>query len=346
MSEDKKQLQIRFEKLCGTRKYSTRLTVLILAIVVMTAAGVAIAFATVDGRTMETEQMMLQDTEEVNEEQNVNEQNTEAGTNPEHPLAGIWYECRDNNADGELVIWEIKENGQYIWWSEQEFQQPRHENFQPYIKFYRIEDGMFLTNSALDRYKIHYSDYGVYLENINIEEKKSYQLYKKRQDAVESSAAYLTSDFYYEQIRDENGCAVVEGELRRYYTDEKNIRIPDYVSSVGCKALKGKFISEGLKTVTIPGTVKKIGIGAFGEIIAKKVVIEEGVQEVCGAAFMGAYIDEIYYPASVTKIMNNAHEPYGDGDISDEVIYVKEGSYAQKFFESEYKNYGRKVKTY
>lgn len=44
--------------------------------------------------------------------------------------------------------------------------------------------------------------------------------------------------------------------------------------------------------------------------------------------------------------MNNAHEPYGDGEISDEVFYVKEGSYAQKFFESEYKNYGRKVKTY
>lgn len=96
------------------------------------ATGAAIAFATVDGKTMEFEQTMLQDTQEVNEEQNTNGQYTAAGTNPEHPLAGIWYECRDNNADGELVIWEIKENGQYIWWSEEKFQERRNISIEDY----------------------------------------------------------------------------------------------------------------------------------------------------------------------------------------------------------------------
>ena len=58
--------------------------------------------------------------------------------------------------------------------------------------------------------------------------------------------------------------------------------------------------------ITIPGHVKKIGVGAFSECGLKKVTIENGVTVIDGGAFSANQLTSVTIPKSVVKIGSDA----------------------------------------
>ena len=67
------------------------------------------------------------------------------------------------------------------------------------------------------------------------------------------------------------------------------------------------FEYSGLESVVIPGTVKRIGVDAFGSCVnLREVIIGEGVKEIDFGAFYGCPLEHIYLPSSLSMVYMNA----------------------------------------
>ena len=132
---------------------------------------------------------------------------------------------------------------------------------------------------------------------------------------------------------------IEDGVLIKYFTDDKEITIPDNVEELGSGCIVSNL--ERIDKITICENIKKIGISAFNETPVKCIVMEEGVEEIGEYAFTDSYFDEIYIPASVKYIGGNAFVS-SEGNPEGK-IYVKKGSYADEYFETHNKYSGEVI---
>ncbi len=242
-------------------------------------------------------------------------------------VVGDWYEC---DSAGEVYVWTFREGDKYSRVKEEEF--GKRLNLAKYV----IEGNniIFRTETAV----LEYTDLGleIYYENGN---KRKVKLYENREDAINNSEEYWTTDAYYETLKDENGYVIIDGVLKRYFTNAKEIIIPDNVTEVGPALIVTEL--EDIDKVIIPGNVKKIGRSAFNETPVRCVIMEEGVEEIGDYAFTDSYWKKIYIPTSIKTIGEFAFrcsEANPDGKI-----YVKKGSYAEKYFAENSNVYDGKV---
>ena len=81
---------------------------------------------------------------------------------------------------------------------------------------------------------------------------------------------------------DENGVLLSTGNNLALMDENGTVTIPDNVTEIG----EGAFANEGLKTIIIPGTVKKIQANAFAyNSTLETVIMQEGVEEIGEEAF-------------------------------------------------------------
>ena len=81
---------------------------------------------------------------------------------------------------------------------------------------------------------------------------------------------------------DENGVLLSTGNNLALMDESGTVTIPDNVTEIGA----GAFANEGLKTIIIPGTVKKIQANAFAyNSTLETVIMQEGVEEIGEEAF-------------------------------------------------------------
>ena len=252
---------------------------------------------------------------------------SEKSTNIANSVVGDWYEC---DPAGEVYVWTFREGDKYSRVKEEEF--GKRLNLAKYV----IEGNkiIFRTESAV----LEYTDLGleIYYEG---DYEREVKLYEHREDAINNSEEYWTTTAYYETLKDENGYVIIDGVLKRYFTNAKEIIIPGNVIEVGSALIVTEL--EDIDKVTIPGNVKKIGRSAFNETPVRCVIMEEGVEEIGEYAFTNSYYLEIYIPASV-KSIGDAAFWCGEGN-SDGRIYVKKGSYAEKYFTENSGLYSGKV---
>jgi len=245
---------------------------------------------------------------------------TEQFTHMPNSIIGKWYQCND----GERInIWEFSANGEYYYDREEMFGK-EDETYHILREKYSIE-GNSMTMDGREAI-IEYTDYGLYIKEVDSE--YELKLYEYRQDALESSDKYWTSDKYYETLKDENGCVIEDGVLIRYFTNDKEIVIPDNVTGLGGFVIASEL--EEIDKLTISGNVKEIGASAFCEVPLGVVIIEEGVEKIGRTAFEDSYFNEIHIPFSVDSISSDAFR-INEGRY-DAKIYVKKGSYAENYF--------------
>ena len=99
---------------------------------------------------------------------------------------------------------------------------------------------------------------------------------------------------------DENGVLLSTGNNLALMDESGTITIPDNVTEIGA----GAFANEGLKTIIIPGTVKKIQANAFAyNSTLETVIMQEGVEEIGEEAFLACgKLKNITLPESLKKI--------------------------------------------
>jgi hypothetical protein len=137
---------------------------------------------------------------------------------------------------------------------------------------------------------------------------------------------------YYNSIKDKDGFCIADGILYAYLGQEREITIPDTVTEIYGSALSGDFKhGENLVKVIVPGTVRKIDSGAFAFTAAKKIVVEEGVEEIEKWAFGDSYIEEIWFPSSLQKIGNGIMET--EEGLDGTKIHVPKNSMISQYFE-------------
>ena len=244
---------------------------------------------------------------------------SEQSTRTPNSVVGKWYVYEEYDPD-EVYIWEFEEGGKYYFATEEGYYK-QGDNYIISKDKYTVDDNQIVLDG--EKAKLEFTDYGFCVTH---ESGSQTKLYENRQEALESSDAYYRSELYLETLKDENGCIIQDGVLLAYFTDDKNIVIPD-VKEIGGGVIISKL--EDIDSITIPGCVEKIGNGAFGETPVDKIYIEEGVKEIGNNAFSDCYFDELHIPASVETIGRLAfscEESNYDGKI-----YVKKGSYAEEF---------------
>ena len=255
----------------------------------------------------------------------------EPSTRVDNSAIGKWYHC----VDGDWVdVWVFEEDNEYYSTHEDNYGK-EDETFEIVRSAYSIEGNSIILDGR--EATIEYTNYGLYIKYVDDESER--KLYEYRQDALESTDRYLTSDKYYETLKDENGY-VIEGEvLIKYFTNDSEITVPKNVTEIGSSLIVTNL--EHIDKITIPGNVKKIGMSAFNETSIRSFVLEEGVEEIGDYAFADSYWDEIHIPASVEVIGEFAFD-CSEGN-SEGKIYVKKGSYADKYFSDEGSKYSGKV---
>ena len=252
---------------------------------------------------------------------------SEQSTRIDNSVVGDWYEC---NKYGEVYVWTFREGDKYSRVKEEDF--GKKLNLAKYV----IEGNKIVFRSKTATLK--YTDLGmeIHYENDN---NRVVKLYEHREDAINRSEGYWTTTVYYETLKDENGYVIIDGVLKRYFTNAKEIIIPGNVIEVGSSLIVTEL--EDIDKVTIPGNVKKIGRSAFNETPVRCVIMEEGVEEIGEYAFTDSYWKKIYIPTSIKTIGEFAFrcsEANPDGKI-----YVKKGSYAEKYFAENSNVYDGKV---
>ena len=97
-----------------------------------------------------------------------------------------------------------------------------------------------------------------------------------------------------------DGVLLSSGNNLALADEEGTLTIPDNVTEIG----EGAFAKEGLKTIIIPGTVKKIAKNAFAfNTTLENVIIQEGVEEIGEGAFRNcSNLKNIEFPESITSI--------------------------------------------
>jgi len=240
----------------------------------------------------------------------------ENSTRVVNSVVGDWYEC---NKYGEVYVWTFREGAMYSRVPEEDF--GKKLNLAKYtVKGDKIE---FLNETVT----LKYTDYGLEL-GYEGEFARQVKLYEHREDAVNNSEEYWTTDAYYETLKDENGYVIIDGVLKKYFTNDKEIVIPDNVTEIGSSLIVTDL--EDIDKIILPGNVKKIGKSAFNETPVRCIVMEEGVEEIGEYAFTDSYFAEVYIPESVNYIGEGAF--WCSEGNSDGKIYVKKGSYAEEFF--------------
>lgn len=103
----------------------------------------------------------------------------------------------------------------------------------------------------------------------------------------------------------------------------KAVKIPESVKEIGerafenCKSLEECNIPEGiteindrtfdstaLKHITLPNSIKKIGVCAFSSAPLEELVLPEGIEEIGQGAFSHTKIKAVAFPKSLKKILN------------------------------------------
>lgn len=124
-----------------------------------------------------------------------------------------------------------------------------------------------------------------------------------------------------------------------------SITIPNNVTVIGKTAF---WFCESLKEVKFSSNLKTIEEQAFqGCSSLKTVELPEGIETIENEAFDSCYgLSKVYIPASVTSIGTLAFSQTinENGETNKITIYVKEGSYADQYFDSY--NDGSLVKEY
>ena len=102
----------------------------------------------------------------------------------------------------------------------------------------------------------------------------------------------------------ENGVLLSTGNNLALMDENGTVTIPDNVTEIGA----GAFANEGLKTIIIPGTVKKIQANAFAyNSTLETVIMQEGVEEIGDSAFAGCdNLKSITLAQSLKKMGNMA----------------------------------------
>ena len=105
---------------------------------------------------------------------------------------------------------------------------------------------------------LEYTSYGL---RLIFDPSYDIKLYEYREDAAKQIPDEWKQEEYYESIKDENGCVIEEGVLIRYYTEDKELTIPDNVTTIGSAVIVTEL--EDIDKLTIPGSVKKLEKSAF-----------------------------------------------------------------------------------
>ena len=153
-----------------------------------------------------------------NADANNKETTKEPSTRAANSVIGKWYHC----VDGDWVdLWVFEEDSEYYSTHEDNYGK-EDETFEIVRSAYSIEGNSIILDGR--EATIEYTDYGLYIKYVD--DKSERKLYEYRQDALKSTDRYLTSDKYYETLKDENGY-VIEGEvLIKYFTNDSEITVP------------------------------------------------------------------------------------------------------------------------
>ena len=177
---------------------------------------------------------------------NVNEKTErEASTRVHNSVVGKWYQY--SSAEG-IEIWDFNEEGIYYSTNEKMYGK-EDETYEIQRHEYSIEGNtihMYKEDATLE-----YTSYGlhlIYSPSYDI------KLYEYREDAAKQIPDEWKQEKYYESIKDENGCVIEDGVLIRYYTEDKEIIIPDNVITIGSAVIVRE--AGDIDKLTIPGTVK------------------------------------------------------------------------------------------
>ncbi len=103
------------------------------------------------------------------------------------------------------------------------------------------------------------------------------------------------------------GFDIRNGILNCYLGKGGDVEIPDGVIEVAPHA----FEDAQIKSVIVPGSVKRIGKYAFcncSKLV--KITFSEGLEEIDDYAFMGTEIEELVFPDGLVRIGNHAFEPH------------------------------------
>ena len=243
----------------------------------------------------------------------------EPSTRVANSVVGKWYQY--SSAEG-IKIWDFNAEGIYYSATEDVYGK-EDETLTIQREEYSIEGDimhMYKRDATLE-----YTSYGF---RLIFDSSYEIKLYEYREDALEQISDEDREEEYYENKKDEKGCVIEDGVLLRYYTEEKEITIPDNVTTIGSAVIVTEL--DNIDKLIIPGNVKKIEKSAFNETPLGSVVMEEGVEEIGDYAFADSYYTEIYVPESVKHIGEFAFrcsELNNGGKI-----YVKKGSYAEEYF--------------
>ena len=267
--------------------------------------------------------------EEMNEKDNTNRETeiiTEQSTRIQNSVVGTWYHADGSLPDGD--IWIFTSDGKFETFDEAD-EAEKTDVTDYYYTYYMEEDVLTIENSEGEmhsKFRVKYTEEGFKLLHAD-EAGRPELLYESKRQALEDNDEYYHSFDYYESIANDEGFVVEDGVLVMYLGDAKEITIPSDVEVMGKHSMWG----ENLRTVTIPGTVKVIESAAFhDELCFEYIYIEEGVEEIGAGAFPD--LVEIYFPKSVKKMGTDVFDTYEGSVNPDMRIYVKEGSYAHKYF--------------
>lgn len=133
---------------------------------------------------------------------------------------------------------------------------------------------------------------------------------------------------------DENGYIVKSGIIEAFMGLGTETTTPADADTIGNGAFSWDLQhGVNLSKVRVTGNIKTIEAGAFSFTAADVIYLEEGVESIGGDAFSDSYIDEIWFPSSVTHL--------GEGLMTTEEglqgtkIHVVEGSAAARYFEED-----------
>lgn len=133
----------------------------------------------------------------------------------------------------------------------------------------------------------------------------------------------------------EHTLAVIKGKYK-----EQEYIIPEYVdvngtqytvTEIGMQAFQGSRVVS----VQFPNTLKTIKFQAFNRVPLRKIILNDGIEDVGALAFAGCGGDEIYIPTTVKNLGNNSfwwatqassYRGFSQGFFSCMPIFITEGN--------------------
>ncbi len=135
----------------------------------------------------------------------------------------------------------------------------------------------------------------------------------------------------------------------RCYSTQKHVTVPEGIETV----VMWFEHNDIVETITIPGSVKRVINLIDGKPNLKKVVFEEGVEELRNCWFNAVpNLTEVYFPESIKSSVMSVWETmsemkYGTDFNEALTFYVKKGSYMDEYFrENNYKERGANIVYY